>query len=70
MATTRSSLPSPSISAAAMERGRLPPASKVCGKTWKVPLPLPRNTVTLLEEVLVTARSSAPSPLKWPTATA
>src|SRR5262244_2069181 len=36
---------------------------------WKLPSPLPKNTETLLELALATARSSAPSPLKSPTAT-
>ena len=36
---------------------------------WKVPLPLPSSTETVLDPALLTARSSLPSLLKSPTAT-
>ena len=46
----------------------LVPAAKV-NWLWKVPLPLPRSTLTLLSVALVTARSVLPSPLISPAAT-
>ncbi len=45
--TARSVLPSPFTSPIAMEKGRLPVSKS--DLPWKVPLPFPRSTETLLE---------------------
>src|SRR5713101_7777670 len=71
--TARSSRPSLLKSPRAMEEGLVPAAWCIAG--WNVPSPLPMSTLTALgemlgsEEMLETAKSSLPSPLKSPKAT-
>src|SRR5581483_2592778 len=66
--TARSSLPSPSQSAAATDEGELPTLKFTAAAN--VPSPFPSKTETLPLPLLATARSGMPSPSKSPMATA
>ena len=64
--TARSNMPSPLKSPVVIPRGPAPVASGLPVATVKLPVPVPRSTVTLLSASFATARSSLPSPSKSP----
>jgi len=65
-ATTKSSLPSPLKSPAAMPLAPIGAGKSILG--WNAPSPLPSKMDTVFEVALTTAISTLPSPLKSPRA--